>query len=164
MKKPLTIPHRPSHEKVKHLGDMLQLEPLSCIERNKPLDSPTPSHAHQNASSTADKSRQNSTLRTARTSKTTRPLRVHILRKLPPVATVHALAKRGHRFIGRPRLRLAVRHHFLLALAALELLRDTLLDLCDHGLVHVLLLQLLVFEAARVRLHLVVCHDDELRG
>lgn len=83
------------------------------------------------------------------------------LRELPPVTAVHALAERRHRLVGTPRLRLAVRNHLLLALSTLELPGDTLFDLRNHGLVQVLLLQLLLFQAAFFRLHLGVCHDDE---
>ena len=85
-------------------------------------------------------------------------------RELPPVAAVHALAESRHGLVGTARLGLRVRDHLLLALAALELARDALFDLCDHGLVHVFLLELLVLLAALVRLHLVERHDGEALG
>lgn len=86
------------------------------------------------------------------------------LGELPPIPAIHALAEGRHGLVGTPRLRLAVAHHLLPALAALELLGDALLDLGDHGLVQVLGLELLVLEAALVALHLVVGHDDEFLG
>lgn len=68
------------------------------------------------------------------------PPRRRTLRELPPVTAIHALAERRHRLISTPRLRLAVRDHLLLALSALELLGDTLLDLRHHGRPHIFLL------------------------
>jgi hypothetical protein len=86
------------------------------------------------------------------------------LRELPSIAAIHALAEGRHRFIGTSGLRLTVADHALLALSALELLGDGLLNLGDHGVVHVLLLQLLVGCLALVRLHLVVRHCGETLG
>jgi hypothetical protein len=85
-------------------------------------------------------------------------------RELPPVAAMLALAEGRHGLVGAARLGLRVRDLFLLALAALELARDALLDGGDHGLVHVFLFQLLVQRAALVRLHLVVRHRDKFLG
>lgn len=83
------------------------------------------------------------------------------LREFPPITAVHALAECRHRLISTPCLSLRVRDHFLLALSALELFGDTLLDLGDHCLVQVFRLDAGFFLTALVRLHFFVRHDDE---
>ena len=86
------------------------------------------------------------------------------LRELPPITAIHALAKCRHRLIGTARLGLRVANHALPALSALELLGDGLLHLGDHGVVHVLFLELLVSGLALVRLHFLGRHGGEALG
>ena len=85
-------------------------------------------------------------------------------RELPSVTANSTLAESGHRFISRPGLGLAVADLLLAALAAGQADTDTSLCLSNHGLVHVLLLQSLVFGALLVTLHLLVGHAHEAIG
>lgn len=73
------------------------------------------------------------------------------------------LAKRRHRLISTPRLRLCIADLLLLALAALQTITDTLLCHRHLRLLHVLLLQLDLQLFLVITLQIVVRHDHELR-
>lgn len=81
---------------------------------------------------------------------------------LPALATVHALAECGHRFISTTGLSLSVADLPLLAAAALQTVTDTLLCHANLGLLDVLLLVLDLEPALTLALELVVGHYHEL--
>lgn len=85
-------------------------------------------------------------------------------RELPSVSANGTLAKRSHRFISRPGLGLAVADLLLTALSAGQAGADTPLGLGNHGLVHILLLQLLVLGTLLVTFEFFVSHLDEAVG
>ena len=86
------------------------------------------------------------------------------LRKFPSVATVGALAKRRHRLISTPRLRLTVADFLLATFSAGQTRADALLHLCYHSLIHILFLQSRILGSALSRLQLFVSHCDKPFG
>ena len=88
----------------------------------------------------------------------TRRIKAH----LPPLTADQALAKRRHRLIRAPRLRLAVANLLVLTLAALEAVADALLRLRRLRQAHVLVLQLRVLLPPFGALEVVGAHGDEL--
>lgn len=87
-----------------------------------------------------------------------------VLRKLPPIPTIHTLTKRRHRLISTPSLRLRITNLTHPALSTLQLRTDTLLFLSNHGCAHVLLLESSVLSFHLFALHFFVAHLGELCG
>lgn len=85
-------------------------------------------------------------------------------RELPSVTADGTLAESCHRFIGGSGLGLTVTDLLLTTLAAGQTGTDTPLGLCDHGLVHIFLLQFLVLGTLFVALQLFVGHANEAIG
>ena len=85
-------------------------------------------------------------------------------REFPSISADRALTKGRHRLISRPGLGLTVTDFLLTTLAAGQTGTDTPFCLCDHGLVHVFLLQSLILGTLFVTLQLFVGHAHKSVG